>query len=36
MNSWEFKNEDKDVVFYATPLFSIQSDEKNIRKKEKN
>jgi len=36
MNSRAFKNEEKDTLFYATPLFSIQSHEKNIRKKEKN
>jgi len=37
MNSREFKNEIRSGVFYGPPLFSIQTHEKNIKKrKEKN
>jgi len=33
MNSKEIKNENPSAVFYGPPLFSIQSHEKDIKKR---
>jgi len=34
MNSREFKNENRSGVFYGPSLFSIQTDGKDIKKRE--